>query len=110
MFELGLTPERIADLCRAPLRKIRRTINAALIRDPELIGRRILVHDQPALPRKRPLLTWHQRYNNLCWFVETTGRLPRQDGSTWERQCHGFLYQQRHQYYAGQLSVGQVNH
>ncbi|MFJ6003559.1 hypothetical protein [Arthrobacter sp. NPDC092385] len=56
------------------------------------------------------MLTWRQNYDSLRWFVETMGRLPRQDRFTWERQCHAFLYlyPQRHEHYVGRLTPDQV--
>lgn len=108
MYELGLTPERIARVCRVRVQAVRRVTEARDRKDPAFAARRLVVHDQPALPRQRPLLSWYQQYENLRWFVDTMGRLPRQDGSTWERHCHGFLYQQRHKHHAGMLSTEQI--
>jgi hypothetical protein len=108
MYGLGLSPERIAKLCRAELRAVRRVTARKDEKDPEFFHRRLVVHDQPALPRQRPRLTWKQSYDNLAWFVETMGRLPSQLGSTWERQCHGFLYLQRKLHRAGSLTAEQV--
>lgn len=104
MYECGLSPERIAELCRAELRAVRRVTERKDQKDPAFFHRRYVVHDQPALPRARPRLTWQQSYDNLLWFVQTMERLPSQLGSTWERQCHGFLYQQRKLHLIGGLS------
>ncbi|WDF34526.1 helicase associated domain-containing protein [Arthrobacter agilis] len=108
MYERGLSLARIATLCRVPRRAVRRAIERADRRDPQFFNRRLAVHDQPALPRVRPSLTWDQKYRNLLWFVQTTGRMPRQHGSKWERQCHWFLYKVRHQHHAGQLTTDQL--
>ncbi|MDQ0735170.1 Helicase associated domain protein [Arthrobacter agilis] len=108
MYEHGLSPERIADLCRTSVRNVRRVAASKDRRDRGFFDRRLVLHDQPAVPKRRPLLTWQQKYENLCWFVKTAGRLPRQDGSTWERQCHGFLYQQRHEHHSGRLTAQQL--
>jgi hypothetical protein len=108
MYSLGLSPERIAALCRTDPRRVRRAADSRDRRDPSFFDRRLVLHDQPALPKQKPLLSWQQKYENLRWFVNTMGRLPRQDGSTWERQCHGFLYLQRHEHLDGRLTAQQV--
>jgi hypothetical protein len=108
MYSLGLSPERIAVLCRTDSGRVRRALESRDRRDPVFFGRRIVLHNQPSLPKRRPLLTWQQKYENLRWFVDTVGRLPRHNGSTWERQCHGFLYLQRREHRGGRLSSEQV--
>jgi hypothetical protein len=108
MYERGLSPERIAELCRTKLRNVQYITSSRDRRDRAFFDRRLVLHDQPSLPRQRPRLTWQQSYDNLAWFVDTMGRLPSQLGSTWERQCHGFLYLQRKLHRTGSLTAEQV--
>ena len=108
MYGLGLSPERIAQLCRTDLRAVRRVTARKDENDSAFFHRRLIVHNQPSLPKVRPRLSWQQSYDNLLWFVQTMERLPSQLGSTWERQCHGFLYLQRKLHRTGSLTAAQV--
>lgn len=109
MYERGLSLEQIAEVCRVRTRAVRRVTEREDRKDEEeFFHRRFVVHDQPAVPRRRPLLTWEQRYGNLRWFVETVGRFPTQTGRAWERSCYNFLHLQRHKHHDGALTAEQV--
>ncbi len=93
MYERGLSLERTAKLCRVKLQAVRRVTERKDPIDPEFFHRRRRRAGPTIPPWVHPLLSWQQRYDNLAWFVATMGRLPKQEGLTWERQCHGFLHQ-----------------
>lgn len=106
MWTKGLDPWRIAVLCRVPYRKVYDHIRTRIIHHPELFGQRLMVHDQPALPRgglKKPKPTWEERAADLVDFRQVHGRFPRGylEG---ESSLYSFLQSQRGRYRAGKLT------
>lgn len=104
MWTQSLDPRRIAAVCRVPYRKVYDHIRGRVTQNPELFGRRLMVHDQPSLPpgglSKRP--SWVERCEELAEFRRRHGRFPhnyRQD----ESSLYSFLQYQRTLYRAGKL-------
>ena len=105
MWTKGLDPWRIAVLCRVPYRKVYDHIRTRTMHNPDLLGQRLMVHDQPALTPgglKKPKPTWKERCAELVTFRQVHGRFPRgyiEDEAT----LYSFLQNQRRQYRAGKL-------
>lgn len=107
MYLKGLEPARIAELCRVPKRTIEAGLRTRLKNDPGLFGRRLMLHDRPALPptsRRLPRPGWDRLAEDLEAFHQKHGRLPRayaEEKS--ERTLAHFLAQQRQNHRAGML-------
>ena len=105
MWTKGLDPWRIAVLCRVPYRKVYSHIRTRVGSHPELFGARLMLHDQPALPKgglKKSKPTWEERASDLVNFRQVYGRFPRGylEG---EQPLYSFLQAQRERDRAGKL-------
>lgn len=106
MWTRGLDPRRIALVCRVPYRKVYDHIRSTVMKNPGLFGRRLMLHDRPALPngglKKRR--SWDQRCAELGAFGRLHGRFPRSYIHA-ESSLYSFLQYQRRQYRDGSLSA-----
>jgi len=76
MYRAGLSTDRIAVVCQANVRSVRRVIGQLKKQDPLL-----QVTHEANKPRTRPssenaLLRWRERWQGAAEFVEAHGRLP----------------------------------
>ena len=83
MYVRGLSLRQISRLCRVKYEKVRLHIRTQERRDPTLVGRRLLLHDQPTLPppgwqEAAPRPSWDDRYTELRDLMGRTGRFPQQ--------------------------------
>lgn len=104
MWSRGLDPRRIAAVCRVPYRKVYDYIRGRVTQKPELFGRRLVVHDQPALPRSGLVKrrSWEERCEELAEFRRRHGRFPHNYKQE-ESSLYSFLQYQRTRYRAGKL-------
>jgi hypothetical protein len=114
MFERGLTPQRIADLCTVDVRRVRRAVQKEIRRDPRFLDRCLILHDQPAYRTPpspaRPTATerWTQSYVAVADYVLKTGSLPSQNGGSEARALYKWLQYQRTLHDVGKLSERRV--
>ncbi|WP_458117296.1 helicase associated domain-containing protein [Arthrobacter sp. D2-10] len=114
MYQRGLSLRQISRLCRVKYEKVRLHIRTRERHDPTLAGRRLLLHDQPALPPKgwqqapaRP--SWDDRYTELQELMKRTGRFPQQlSEDPAERRLYKWLRWQRTRHLHGRLTEDQT--
>jgi hypothetical protein len=109
MFERGVTPEGIADLCRVDVRRVRRAVQKEIRRDPRFLDRCLILHDQPTF-RPSPIPAaptaaekWAQNYVVTAGYVLKTGSLPSQNAGLKARAMYKWLQYQRLLNDAGKL-------
>lgn len=115
MYVRGLSLRQISRLCRVKYEKVRLHIRTQERRDPTLFGRRLLLHDQPALPPEswrsavvRP--SWDDRYTELSDLITRTGRFPKQlSDDPAERRLYKWVRWQRTRHTRGQLTPDQAD-
>ena len=114
MYLRGLSVRQISDLCRIKYEKVRLHIRTQERRDPTLLGRRLLLHDQPALPPATwtpaaPRPGWDDRYTELRELMDRIGRFPQQlSENPAERRLYKWVRWQRERLTRGRLTTVQV--
>lgn len=109
MFERGLTPQRIATLCRVDVRRIHRAVTKQIQQDSRYLNRCLLLHDQPvyqppAPPApSTPTERWAASYVAIAGHVLRTRSLPSQKGGEQSRALYKWLQHQRVLHAAGKL-------
>lgn len=111
MYVRGLTIRQIAALCRVDYEKVRLHIRCQERRDPTLLGRRLILHDQPA-PAPPPAapyrMPWEDKFAQLRSFVRRRRRFPQQlSPHPEEKNLHRWLRHQRTRYTEGRMSEDQ---
>lgn len=115
MYIRGLSLRQISRLCRVKYEKVRLHIRTQERHDPTLFGRRLLLHDQPALPPEswRPAAvrpSWDDRYTELYDLITRTGRFPKQlSNDPAERRLYKWVRWQRTRHTRGRLTPDQAN-
>ena len=112
MYVRGLTIRQIATLCRVDYEKVRLHIRSRERRDPTLLGRRLLLHDQPAPAPPQPAAPyrepWQDKFAQLRTFVRRWRRFPQQlSTDPEEKSLHRWLRHQRARYTEGRMSEDQ---
>ena len=112
MYVRGLTIRQIATLCRVDYEKVRLHIRSRERRDPTLLGRRLLLHDQPAPAPPQPAAPyrepWQDKFAQLRTFVRRWRRFPQQlSTDPEEKSLHRWLRHQRARYTAGRMTEDQ---
>lgn len=105
MYSRGLTPQRIAALCDAPLVRVNRALNWSR-RQTSTLAADHAQHVPPSLPERRHPLTdvWNARYSDLRKFRESAGRMPySKTTDPIEASIGRWLARQRHAMSQGKL-------
>ena len=79
MYRAGITPRKIAELNRIPLRRVRDYLNRVRRNHPDLLAGRLIFHDQPRPDPKRraaPDSRWKAGLESYLAFTTEHGRRP----------------------------------
>ncbi|MDF9279591.1 helicase associated domain-containing protein [Arthrobacter sp. EH-1B-1] len=112
MYLRGLSIKQIAELCRVKYEKVRLHIRYQERRYPTLLGRRLILHDQPAPAPPQPAAPyrqpWEEKFAQLRTFVRRRRRFPQQlSPNLEEKNLHRWLRYQRARYTDGRMTEEQ---